>query len=42
MIRIILVDDHTMVREALRLVLEQDSSMKVAQLPGKEAIRVVC
>jgi two-component system NarL family response regulator len=27
--RILLVDDHTMVREALRMLLEQDSSMKV-------------
>jgi two-component system NarL family response regulator len=29
MIRIMLVDDHTMVREALRVVLEQDNTMQV-------------
>ena len=29
MIRIMLVDDHTMVREALRMVLEQDNDMQV-------------
>jgi two-component system NarL family response regulator len=29
MIRIVLVDDHTMVREALRTVLEQDKSLRV-------------
>lgn len=34
MIRIILVDDHTMVREALRLVLEQDKSMEVVAAVG--------
>lgn len=34
MIRIILVDDHTMVREALRVVLEQDSSLQVVAEAG--------
>jgi len=34
MIRIILVDDHTMVREALHVVLEQDSSMQVVAEAG--------
>lgn len=34
MIRIMLVDDHTMVREALRTVLEQDSGMKVVAEVG--------
>lgn len=34
MIRIILVDDHTMVREALRVVLEQDSSLQVVAETG--------
>lgn len=34
MIRIILVDDHTMVREALRVVLEQDSGMQVIAEAG--------
>lgn len=34
MIRIILADDHTMVREALRVVLEQDSSMQVVAEAG--------
>lgn len=34
MIRIMLVDDHTMVREALRVVLEQDESMKVVAEVG--------
>lgn len=34
MIRIVLVDDHTMVREALRLVLEQDSGMQVIAEAG--------
>ena len=34
MIRIVLVDDHTMVREALRLVLEQDKSMEVVAAVG--------
>ena len=29
MIRIILVDDHTMIREALRMALERDGSMQV-------------
>jgi len=42
MIRIILVDDHTMVREALHLVLEQDSSMRiVAEVgDGEQALRI--
>lgn len=41
-IRIMLVDDHTMVREALRTVLEQDSGMQVvAEVgDGEEALRV--
>ena len=34
MIRIILVDDHVMVREALRSALEQDSSMQVVAEAG--------
>lgn len=34
MIRIMLVDDHTMVREALRDVLEQDSNMEVVAAVG--------
>lgn len=34
MIRIMLVDDHTMVREALRVVLEQDERMKVVAEVG--------
>ena len=34
MIRIMLVDDHTMVREALRTALEQDSGMKVVAEVG--------
>lgn len=34
MIRIILVDDHTMVREALRVVLEQDSGLQVVAEAG--------
>lgn len=34
MIRIMLVDDHTMVREALRVVLEQDDSMRVVAEAG--------
>ena len=33
-VRIMLVDDHTMVREALRVVLEQDSSMQVVAEVG--------
>jgi len=33
-IRIMIVDDHTMVREALRVVLEQDSSMEVVAEAG--------
>ena len=41
-IRIMLVDDHTMVREALRMVLEQDSGMEViAEVgDGETALRV--
>lgn len=35
MIRIMLVDDHTMVREALRTVLEQDPEMKVIAEAGE-------
>lgn len=34
MIRIMLVDDHAMLREALRVVLEQDSMMKVVAEVG--------
>lgn len=34
MIRIILVDDHTMVRQALRVVLEQDRGMQVVAEAG--------
>lgn len=34
MIRIMLVDDHTMVREALRVVLEQDGGMQVVAEAG--------
>jgi len=34
MIRIMLVDDHTMVREALRTVLNQDKSMEVVAAVG--------
>ena len=34
MIRIILVDDHTMVREALRVLLEQDNGMEVVAAVG--------
>ena len=34
MIRIMLVDDHTMVREALRTVLEQDNGMQVVAEVG--------
>lgn len=34
MIRIMLVDDHTMVREALRVVLEQDKGMEVVAEVG--------
>jgi len=42
MIRIMLVDDHTMVREALRTVLEQDSGMQViAEVgDGETALRM--
>ena len=41
-IRIMLVDDHTMVREALRTVLEQDAGMQViAEVgDGETALRV--
>ena len=41
-IRIMLVDDHTMVREALRMVLEQDAGMQVvAEVgDGETALRV--
>lgn len=43
MIRILIVDDHTMVREALRVVLEQDSSLRVvAEVgDGETALRLV-
>lgn len=43
MIRIVLVDDHTMVREALRLVLEQEISMQVVAEAGdgETALRLV-
>jgi DNA-binding NarL/FixJ family response regulator len=43
MIRIILVDDHTMVRQAVRVVLEQDASMLVvAEVgDGETALRMV-
>ncbi|MFA6312214.1 MAG: response regulator transcription factor [Sterolibacterium sp.] len=43
MIRIVLVDDHTLVREALRVVLEQDSKMQVVGEAGdgETALRVV-
>jgi len=34
MIRILLVDDHTMVREALRVVLEKDANMQVVAEVG--------
>lgn len=34
MIRILLVDDHTMVRDALRTVLEQDKTMEVVAAVG--------
>lgn len=34
MIRILLVDDHTMVREALRVVLEKDSNMRIVAEAG--------
>jgi two-component system NarL family response regulator len=42
MIRILLVDDHTMVREALRTVLEQDKDLKVVGEAGngEEALRL--
>lgn len=43
MIRILLVDDHTMVREALRVVLERESSIQaVAEAgDGESALRMV-
>lgn len=43
MIRIILVDDHTMLREALRVVLEQDSRLQVVAEAGdgESALRQV-
>lgn len=43
MIRILLVDDHTMVREALRTVLEQDKDLKVVGEAGngEEALRLM-
>lgn len=34
MIRIILVDDHTMIRESLRMMLEQESDMQVVAEAG--------
>ena len=34
MIRILLVDDHTMIREALRMALERDGSMQVVAEAG--------
>lgn len=42
MIRIMLVDDHTMVREALRMVLEQDAAMNVVAEAGdgETALRI--
>lgn len=42
MIRIILVDDHTVVREALRLMLEQDESMQIVAeaSDGEAALRM--
>ncbi len=42
MIRVMLVDDHTMVREALRVVLEQDGGMEVlAEVgDGETALRL--
>lgn len=42
MIRIVLVDDHTMVREALRTVLEQDKNMRVVGEAGngEDALRL--
>jgi two-component system NarL family response regulator len=42
MIRILLVDDHTMVREALRVVLEKDANMQViAEVgDGETALRL--
>lgn len=42
MVRVMLVDDHTMVREALRMVLEQDSGMEViAEVgDGETALRM--
>jgi DNA-binding NarL/FixJ family response regulator len=41
MIRIMLVDDHTMVRDALQVVLEQDKGMEVAAVgDGETALRM--
>ena len=42
MIRVMLIDDHTMLREALRLVLEQDGEFRVVGEAGdgKSALRV--
>ena len=42
MIRVLLVDDHTMVRESLRIVLEQDEDMQVVGEAGdgETAIRL--
>lgn len=37
MIKILLVDDYTMIREALRLVLEQDGGIRVAEAGDGEA-----
>jgi two-component system NarL family response regulator len=43
MIRIILVDDHTVLRDALRIMLEQDESMRVVAeaADGETALRLV-
>lgn len=43
MIRIMLVDDHVLVREALRVVLEQDASMEVVGEAGdgETALRMI-
>src|SRR3989338_3034176 len=43
MIRIVLVDDHTMVRQALRVVLEQDRGMQVIAEAGdgETALQIV-
>jgi two-component system NarL family response regulator len=41
MIRILLVDDHAMIREALRMVLEKDSEIHVAEAgDGETALRM--